>query len=106
MPVRPRVHFVENHGRLRLISPHSSEWESGYWYRVGKRTADTLIGGGIYFYRSQEEPSYGGGLITSYRIEQQGDFEGRYVFRYRALPEFVGVWAGTASWIRYKKLVL
>lgn len=91
---------------MRLISPTSSEWESGYWYRVGKRTADALIGGGIYFHRSQEESSYCGGLITSYRIEQQGGFKGRYVFRYRPSPEFVGVSADTEGWIRYKKLVL
>jgi hypothetical protein len=106
MPVRPRVHFVANHGRMRSISPTSSEWESGYWYRVGERTAVALIGGGIYFHRSQVEPSYGGGLITSYRIEQQGDFEGRYVFRYRPSPAFVGVSTGAEGWIRHKKLVL
>jgi|ERR1043166_1084813 hypothetical protein len=105
MPAVPRVHFIENNNRMRPI-PNSSEWESGYWYRFGKTNAAALVGGGIYFHTARSEPSYGGGIITAYRIQPTGQFRGRYVFTYRPDPAFVGVFAGSGSWSwRYKKIV-
>jgi hypothetical protein len=106
MPIIPRVHFIENNRRMHPV-PDSSDWESGYWYRFGKKNAAALIGGEVYFHAKQTEPSYGGGVITDYRIEIQGNFKGRYVFRYRPALRFVGVSAGSGGWTwRYKKLVL
>lgn len=106
MPVKPRVHFVENHRRMKPI-PGSLDWESGYWYRFGKKNAEALKGGFIFFHTRQAEPSYGGGVIRNYRIEAQGEFKGRYVFTYRPSPKFVGISAGAGGWAwRYKKLVL
>jgi hypothetical protein len=104
--MRPRIHFVETRGLMQSLGPSSPEWESGYWYRIGKKNADALIGGGIYFHKAQAEPSYCGGIITGYRIEHQGEFRGRYVFTYRPSPKFRGVSACTDGWtFRFKKLV-
>lgn len=108
MPTKPRIHFVETLRRMRALGSGSPEWESGHWWRVGKANADALIGGDIYFHTAQSAPSYAGGIITGYRIEErQGDLKGRYVFTYRPSPEHVGVLAGLDGWAwRYKKLVL
>ncbi len=107
MLVKPRVHCLENNQRMAPLGQGLPEWESGYWYRFGKKNAEALIGGGIYFHPSQEEPSYSGGIIVSYRIEHEVEFKGRYVFKYLPSIDFVGVSAVTDGWTwRYKKLVL
>jgi hypothetical protein len=103
MPAKPRIHFIENNHRMRAI-PESSEWESGYWFAFGKEKAANLVGGEIYFHRAQKELSYGGGIITGFRIAYDGAFKGRYVFRYLPQKQFIGVTAN-GKWMRYKMVI-
>ncbi len=106
MPPTPRIHFVENFGNVWPL-PNSKEWESGYWWRVGGANANALIGGHIYLRAAQSAPSHHGGIIKGYRIQQGGEFEGRYVFRFLPTNQHLGVMADPALWsYRYKQLVL
>lgn len=102
---KPRIHFLENLGNIWQL-PNSKEWESGYWWRVGKENADALIGGHIYLHATQAAPSHRGGIITGYRIHHEGEFKGRYVFRFLPTKEHIGVTADPGGWAyRYKQLV-
>jgi len=103
---KPRIHFVENFGNVWQL-PNSKEWESGYWWRVGKVNADALIDGHIYLHTAQAAPSHHGGIITGYRIHHEGEFMGRYVFRFRPTNQHIGVMGDPGLWsYRYKQMVL
>lgn len=102
---KPRIHFVENFGNVWPLH-HSKEWESGYWWRVGKANAEALIGGHIYLHSAQAAPSHQGGKIIGYRIQQGGEFKGRYVFRFRPTNGHLGVMAEGRWSFRYKQMVL
>jgi hypothetical protein len=106
MPTERRVHFVERLGLMWQLAPNSSEWESGYWWRIGLANAEALKGGRIYFHKSQAEPSYCGGIIIGHRIEQGEKYRDRYVFKFRPSGDCKGVSAGPDNWFRGRKLVL
>jgi hypothetical protein len=103
----PRIHLVEK-GNLKLrksLGPTSIEWESGYWWRIGQANANALKGGDIYFHKSQSAPSHEGGKIIDYRIEDQGQYNGRYVFIYCPAADHIGVRTGQKNWSRFKKII-
>ena len=103
---KPRIHFIENFGNVWQC-PESTDFESGYWWRFGSANADALIGGNLYLHSSQSSPSHQGGVVVSYRIEQQGEFKGRYIFRFRPSAKHRSVSAEPGRWPgRYKWLVL
>ncbi len=103
---KPRIHFIENLNNFRQL-PNSQDWESGFWWRIGKATADALRGGHLYLHASQKTPSHQGGVILDYRIEHEGMYQGRYVFRFRPSSQHRGVLAEAGLWsYRYKQVVL
>jgi hypothetical protein len=102
-----RIHFIEKMDHVWQV-PNSAEWESGYWWNFGKENAEKLIEerGHIYLHKAQSEPSHHGGVITGYRIQHEGKFKGRFIFRFRPTNEDRGVMAEPDRWFRYKQLVL
>jgi hypothetical protein len=103
---KPRTHFIENFGNVWQC-PNSTEFESGYWWRFGRKNADALIGGHIYLHASQSSPSHQGGVVVGYRIQKDGEFKGRYIFRFKPSAQHRGVVAEPGPWIgRYKQVVL
>jgi hypothetical protein len=101
----PQIHLVENL-KLREPLPDSTEWKSGYWWRIGRANATALKGGDIYFHTSQSAPSHAGGIITDCSKENHGQYKGRYVFKYRPSTSHIGVRTGPDGWGRFKKLIL
>src|SRR6476660_872860 len=101
----PRIHFIEREGRFERVPETSDDWESGYW-TLPAATASSLVGGGIYFHAAQREKSFFGGEILGFRVQEQGDFAGRVVFRFRYAKEFRQVAAGPGGWRVEKKLVV
>jgi len=97
-----RIHLIEND--RRMVRVEGTTWECGYWV-VGADTADKLVGGSIYFHAKQSSPSYFGGKILSWRIQQKGEFRGKVVFCFESSPTFKGLLAGR-GWGAGSKVVL
>ena len=71
------------------IEKGSNIYESGYWYLTGER-AEQFNGKKIYFYRKRSERSFFGGIIESCRIKEDDPWEGRIIFKFKALKEYKG----------------
>jgi hypothetical protein len=99
-----QIHFIEKQRLLTRADNSTQDWESGYW-AVSKDLADSLIGGDIYLHTARDKPSYFGGQVTGYRIENEGPWEGRVVFQFTATMEHKGVKTGKTGWSMEKKLV-
>lgn len=100
----PSIHFIEREGRFERVPETSDDWESGYW-AVPALTANGLIGGSIYFHAARREKSFFGGEILGFRVQEQGDFAGRVVFRFRYAKQFRDIAAGTGGWRVESKIV-
>ncbi|MFA5939704.1 MAG: hypothetical protein WC809_10160 [Sinimarinibacterium sp.] len=101
-----RIHLIERDGRLTPVQRGSMEYESGFW-AVSDDTAKMLVGGDILFHKTQTTPAFFGGQITGYRVQPNGEWQGRIVFKFCADPERLrGVRAGREGWGMEKKIVL
>ena len=80
MSRRNRIHIVE--AEDRFIRLQEGEYESGFW-PVADKIADKLVGGLILFHKERNKPSYFGGRILSYRIQDGGENDNRVIFRFR-----------------------
>ena len=99
------IHFIERMGHMTCLDKAAALWESGWW-AVSPDTASKLVGGRIFFHKAQHKPSFFGGRITEFRVETQGDWPGRILFKFVAGQEFKGVKAGRDGWSMEKKVVL
>ncbi len=90
---------------MKMLSKEKAEWESGWW-SVAPTTAEKLVGGHIYFHKAKAKPSFFGGVILSYRVETEGEWPGRIIFKFRSGQEFKAIKAGTTGWGMEKKIVL
>lgn len=98
------IHLVERVGLMRMVDRASREYESGFWV-FGQQTAEELIGGDIYFHKKRAEPSFFGGQILSFRVQPDGKYADRIIFRFRPLQSHKGIAAGTEGWGQEKKIV-
>jgi hypothetical protein len=71
------IHLIEPLNNF--VKLQNKEWESGWW-NLEESKAKELVGGEIYFHKKQREPSFFGGIITGYRIEQAEQYQGSIVF--------------------------
>ncbi len=100
-----RIHLIERQGRLTPVQPGSQEYESGFW-KVAEKTAQKLVGGEILFHKAQAKPAFFGGVIQSYRVQPDGKWQGKIIFRFIADPALRGTLAGQGGWGMEKKIVL
>jgi len=91
------IHLIERQGFIRKVEGADGEWESGYWSLTPSR-ANQLIGDHIYFHEGQKEPSFYGGIILSCRVQPDGEYAGRIIFRFRYDPEHRGVRTHGPGW--------
>jgi hypothetical protein len=99
---RKRIHVIERDNRM--IRLEGDLWESGYW-AAPEATAKQLVGGSILFHKKQKEPSFFGGLILKYRIQDKGVYMGRVLFTFQYEPDHRGVLAEGGSWSQAMKVV-
>lgn len=71
------IHMVEPLNNF--VKLPDSSWESGWW-SIDESKAKELVGGEIYFHKKQGEPSFFGGTITGYRLDQDAQFQGKVAF--------------------------
>jgi hypothetical protein len=100
----PAIHLIEKENLISRVSGSQTEYESGYW-ALSEQDARDLVGAHIYFHERQIEPSFYGGLIIGFRVQQTEPYTGRVVFRFEPKSECRGVRAGRAGW-QYEKKIL
>jgi len=74
-----KIHLIENLDNFAKLK--DNVWECGWW-KLKEEKARKLIGGKIYFHKSRVEPSFYGGTILGYRVENDGQHQGRIVFEF------------------------
>ena len=99
-----QIHFIEKENLLTRKDKTTQDWESGFW-SVSKEVAESLIGGDIYLHKAQDKPSYFGGKITAYRIQEEGQWEGRIIFHFTATKKHKEVKTSRSGWSMEKKIV-
>lgn len=96
------IHLVEQQGNFFRMQ--DKLWESGWW-SLDEEKVKGLIGGNIYFHKTQQEPSFYGGMITGYRIEQDGQHQGRVVFTIKYSEKCRNVRTGRYGWSKRMKII-
>lgn len=102
-----RIHLIERGGAFKKIEGNIIE---SWCWEIPARTAESLVGGDIYFHKRQKEPSYFGGKILAYRVHDSDDgafplCRGRVIFIFESSREHRGVSAGEGGWSYEKKIV-
>jgi hypothetical protein len=99
----PRIHLIERIGYIQKLEEQI--FESGL-RAVTPDTAQSLLGGDIYFHKKQKEPSFYGGKILGYRIHDEDDeYRGRIIFSFEYSAKHRNVSAGSGGWSNEKKIV-
>ena len=75
-----KIHLVEKLNNFKMIN--NNIWESSGW-KLNESKAKKLIGGEIYFHKERQEPSFYGGTVKGYRVEQDGRNQGKIVFEFQ-----------------------
>lgn len=97
------IHLIEKLELIRRIEATAGEYESGFW-KVGHRTAGELVGRDIYFHKKRVGPSFFGGRILSFRIQPDGKYADRVIFRFHAMPSHQGLTTGSDGWGMEKRI--
>src|SRR6266853_4691835 len=96
-----KIHLIERMGHIQKIEGRIHE--SGLW-DITPQTAQSLVGGDIYFHKKQKEVSYFGGKILGYRVHEGNDeYHGRIIFRFESSTEHKNVHSGEGGWSNEKK---
>ena len=96
------IHLIEKVNNF--VKLQDNTWESGWW-SIDESQAKKLVGGEIYFHKKQQEPSFYGGTITGYRIEQDGQYQGRVVFTLRYSDTGRNVKTDKHGWSKHIKII-
>ena len=97
------IHVIESEGRIERMDERI--WESGFW-PVFPAKAKRLVGGSIFFHKKGTAPSFFGGVILDYRIEEAGKFAGQVAFKFQYFDDHRGVCADKGGWRDGVKVVL
>src|SRR5258708_33151696 len=99
----PRIHLIEKKGFIKALPNTGNEWESGFW-AVPEDKANALVGGEVYFHKTQAETSFFGGRILELTVDTVA-YPARIVFRFRFDKTFRGVYGGKGGWRMEKKVL-
>ncbi|MCK9362574.1 MAG: hypothetical protein M0P74_03080 [Syntrophales bacterium] len=96
------IHLVEplNH----FVKLNDNVWESGSW-GVADDQAKKLVGGKIYFHKKRQDPSFYGGTILGYRIQPDGEYQGKIVFQLQHSQSCRNVRTGKSGWSKGIKIM-
>ena len=97
-----KIHLIENSNNFTRL--RENVWESGWW-RLDEAKARELVGAEIYFHKKRLEPSFYGGTIVGYRMEKDGQHQGRTVFEFQYSHASRNVRTGKCGWSREMKII-
>ena len=98
------IHLIENLNNLHQVPESQDEWESGFW-AVIPQTATRLLGGDLFLHARQLHPSHFGGVIVSFSVQPDGEYQGRVIFRFRSTLAHKGVKTSRKGWGNEKKII-
>lgn len=104
-PKTKRIHLVERDNRMIRLVPDGQIWESGYW-TLPEDKAKQLLGGSILFHKKPLEPSFFGGLILNFRIQDKGEWKGRIIFTFEYRADHRNILAERGGWSQEMKVVM
>jgi hypothetical protein len=95
------IHLVEpsNH----FVKIEDNVWESGWW-NLDEGEAKKLVGGEIYFHKKRQEPSFYGGTILGYRVNHDGEYQGRIIFKLQYSPACRNISTDKSGWTKDVKI--
>jgi hypothetical protein len=96
------IHIIEPLNNF--VNLRDKGWESGWW-NIDENKAKELVGGEIYFHKKQQEPSFFGGIITGYRIEQNTQYQGKIVFTLQYNAACRNVKTEKLGWSKKMKII-
>jgi hypothetical protein len=98
---RMNIHLVEplNH----FVKIEDNVWESGWW-NLDESEAKKLVGGEIYFHKKRQEPSFYGGTILGYRINDGGEYQGRVIFKLKYSQACRNIRTTKSGWTKDVKI--
>ena len=96
------IHIIEelNH----FVKLPDDQWESGWW-NINESKAQQLVGGEIYFHKKRIEPSFFGGSITDYRVDQSSQNQGKIVFTFHYQASCRNVNTDKYGWSKKIKII-
>ena len=96
------IHLIEHLNNFAKLS--DNVWESGWW-TLDENKAQKLVGGEIFFHKKKQEPSFYGGTILGYRVEQDGQYEGKIIFKLQHKKSCRDVRTDKAGWSTEMKII-
>jgi hypothetical protein len=93
--VQPLNNFVKLQDNL---------WESGSW-DLDESQVKKLVGGEIYFHKKRGEPSFYGGEIVGYRVNQDGEYQGKIVLQLQHRLSCRNVRTDKSGWKKNAKII-
>jgi hypothetical protein len=96
------IHLIEQSNNFKLLD--NDTWESGWW-ELNEENAQKLVGGEIYFHKKRQEPSFYGGTILGYRVEQAGQYQGKIVFNLQYSQSCRDVRTDKSGWSKEMKII-
>lgn len=97
-----KIHLIEplNH----FVKLQDNIWESGSW-KLDEEKAKALVGGEIFFHKKRMEPSFYGGTILGYRVNQEEKNQGEVIFKLQYSPAFRNVLTDKSGWKKNVKIL-
>jgi hypothetical protein len=96
------IHLIEHLNNFAKLS--DNVWESGWW-TLDEDQAQKLVGGEIFFHKKKQEPSFYGGTILGYRVEQDGEYKGKIVFKLQHKKACRDVRTDKSGWSKEMKIM-
>jgi hypothetical protein len=96
------IHVIEQLNNF--VKLPDNKWESGGW-SLDEKKAQKLLGGVIYFHKKRIEPSFFGGSITDYRIDQSSEYQGKIVFTFQYNVNCRNVNTDRYGWSKKMKII-
>ena len=96
------IHLVEPLNNF--VKLKDNVWESGGW-TLDEDKAKKLVGGEIYFHKKRQEPSFYGGTVLGYRVGQDGEYQGKIIFKLQYSQSCKNVRKGKIGWKKNVKIM-
>ena len=96
------IHVIEPLNKF--VKLPDNKWESCGW-NIDENKAQKLVGGVIYFHKKRFEPSFFGGAITDYRVDENSQYQGKVVFTFQYKADCRNVNTDRRGWSKSMKII-